>query len=668
LRVPSALQLRTYLGVVYVTGALALFGVLATAKLGIPRDAIGIVVVTVALLIVGELYPIRLWRQGSFNEYTFSGTFSLALLLTGPVVYAVVAQLAALLVIDIRKRVRARALAFNVAQYALMLTSARLAVCAVAGMDFGGFTRVSGARQLLALAVAALVYFLVNAVLTGAVIAVSSGAPVLPSVRAFIRAEVPVAPIVLGLAPLVVGALHLSIWTAPLCLLPIIAVRRAAKLAAEHEIASLHDPLTNLPNRALLLVRLRQALQASHQEGRVALLMLDLDHFKEINDTLGHPVGDELLKLVAERLVAATHSEDTVARLGGDEFAVVLPDATAESAVDVAQRLAASLSEAFRLVEVSLNVEASIGIALSPDHGDDPQSLIRHADVALYTAKQSRGGHAIYDPRSDENTVERLSLMGELRQGIERGELVVYYQPKISSRTGRISGVEALARWQHPTRGLLGPGQFIPAAENTGLIVPLTHRVIDDALDALSQWRTQGLDVTVSVNVTARHIANLDLPDQVEAALAAHALPGEALIIEVTESCLMADPGRTRTVLGRLRDLGVGVSIDDFGTGYSSFANLRDLPVTEIKIDRSFVSAATASTANAAIVKSTIDLGHNLGLAVVGEGVETRQCLDLLTAMDCDLIQGYFHAKPMPAAELLHWAIAQPTGTPALIG
>jgi diguanylate cyclase (GGDEF)-like protein len=668
LRVAFPFRLRLYLGGVYAAGAMALFGVLATATLSIPQNVIAVVAVTVVLLIIGEVFPIRLWRQGSLQEYTFSGTFSLALLSTGPVVYAVAAQLAALLFIEFRQRVRAEAVAFNVAQYILMLVSARLAVCMVAGVGFGGFTRVSGVRQLVSLAVAALVYFLVNAVLTGTVIALSNGAPVLASVRAFIRAEIPVAPIVLGLAPLVVAATHLSVWTAPLCLLPIIAVRRAATLAAEHEIAALHDPLTSLPNRALLLVRLRQALDARHPDGQVALLMLDLDHFKEINDTLGHPVGDELLKLVSARLVSTIRTGDTVARLGGDEFAVVVRDATAEGAVDMAQRLNASLSEAFRLVEVSLNVEASIGIALSPDHGADAETLIRRADVALYAAKQNRGGHAIYDPRSDEHTVERLALMGELRQGIERGELVVYYQPKINSRTGRISGVEALVRWQHPTRGLLPPGQFIPAAENSGLIVPLTQRALDDALSALSQWRRQGLDLRVAVNVTARHVANLDLPSQVQAALAAHGLPGEALVLEVTESCLMADPARTRTVLDRLRNLGVGVSIDDFGTGYSSFANLRDLPVTEIKIDRSFVGTAAGSTANAAIVKSIIDLGHNLGLAVVAEGVETRQCLDLLAAMGCDLIQGYYYAPPMPADDLLRWAVTQTSTIPATIG
>jgi diguanylate cyclase (GGDEF)-like protein len=472
-----------------------------------------------------------------------------------------------------------------------------------------------------------------------------------------VRDEIPVTPIVLGLAPVVVACMRYSVWTAPLCLLPIIAVRRTATVAAEHEVAALHDSLTGLPNRALLLVRLSRALhEARSPTHGVALLMLDLDHFKEINDTLGHPVGDELLQLVASRLANAVRPGDTVARLGGDEFAVVLREADVETAEEVARRLAAALSEPFRLAEVSLNVEGSVGIALSPDHGDDAESLIRHADVALYAAKESRGGHAIYDPRSDEHSIERLALMGELRQGIERGELVVYYQPKVDTRTGLIRGVEALVRWQHPTRGLLPPGRFIPAAENTGLIVPLTLRVIDDALAALRHWRACGLPLTVSINVTARHITNLELPDQISAALAAHGLPGSALVVEVTESCLMADPIRTGIVLSRLRDAGVGLSIDDFGTGYSSFANLRDLPVTEIKIDRSFVTAATESAANAAIVKSTIDLGHNLGLDVVAEGVETEACLNLIVAMECDLVQGYFYSPPMPAADILAWA------------
>jgi predicted signal transduction protein with EAL and GGDEF domain len=363
--------------------------------------------------------------------------------------------------------------------------------------------------------------------------------------------------------------------------------------------------------------------------------------------------------LVAARLGGAIRPRDMVARLGGDEFAVVVPDGTEEVARELAQRLSATLRQPFRLAEVTLTVGASVGIALAPDHGTDPESLMRHADVALYTAKQDRGGYAIYDPHSDEHSTERPVLMGQLRRGIDRGELVVYYQPKVSIRTGRICGAEALVRWQHPTRGLLPPGQFLPAVENSGLIVPLTDQVIHKALAAVRQWRARGMYASVSVNVTARQVANLDLPSQIVDALALYSLPGDALVIEVTESCLMSDAVRARTVLSQLREAGVGLSIDDFGTGYSSFTHLRDLPMSEIKIDRSFVTTATGSAANAAIVKSTIELAHNLGLEVVAEGVETQACLDLLTDMGCDLVQGHLLARAMPASELLTWSTAQ---------
>jgi EAL domain-containing protein (putative c-di-GMP-specific phosphodiesterase class I) len=256
--------------------------------------------------------------------------------------------------------------------------------------------------------------------------------------------------------------------------------------------------------------------------------------------------------------------------------------------------------------------------------------------------------------------------MSELRYGIDRGELRVYFQPKISVPTGRMIGVEALMRWDHPARGLLSPGLFLPAAENTPLIVPMTEQVIHESLAAVAHWRSQGLDLSVSVNLTARQVANLDLPRQIDAALSAYGLPGDALVVEVTESCLIANPVRTREVLNRLRSMGVGLSIDDFGTGYSSFTQLRDLPVSEIKIDKSFVTGVTGSSANAAIVKSAIDLGHNLGLYVVSEGVETYATLDALTDMGCDVMQGYLFAHPMPAEDLKLWSAAQ-VAQPAML-
>jgi predicted signal transduction protein with EAL and GGDEF domain len=364
------------------------------------------------------------------------------------------------------------------------------------------------------------------------------------------------------------------------------------------------------------------------------------------------------------RLTAAIGQRGTVARLGGDEFAVVVERVDVTGATALAGHIAAVLGEGFRLAEVTLSVSASVGVAVAPHHADTADALLRTADLALYAAKRDRGRYALYDPRSDEHNIENSILLGELRPGIERGELVVYVQPKVSTRTGRLVGVEALVRWQHPVRGLLLPGRFLPGVENTPLMVPLTRQVVDQSLQAVRRWRDQGLDLTVAINLTARQVANQELPGEIEAALAAHGLPGEALVVEVTESCLMANPVQARAVLARLRRLGVAVSIDDFGTGFSSFTHLRDLPVSEIKIDKSFVAGTAGSSPNAAIVKSVIDLGHNLGLAVVAEGVETDDCLSALIVQGCDIVQGYRVAHPMPIDELADWDAARTASTP----
>jgi diguanylate cyclase (GGDEF)-like protein len=519
----------------------------------------------------------------------------------------------------------------------------------------------SALHQLAALALGAVVYFVVNNALTGAVLALSSGTNVLQSIVTGMRREIPVTPIVLGLAPMFAASLEFSIWTAPLCLFLIIAVRAAAKISTDHEIAALHDALTGLPNRTLMLTRLNESLAAVDDDRQAALLMIDLDHFKAINDSLGHATGDELLMLVAGRLSDEVGPGDTVARLGGDEFAIVMDDTTPDQAEALARRVTGSLNQSFQLAELTLTVAASVGVAMAPERDTDADTLIRNGDQALYSAKEERGRYTIYNPATAEHAVDSPVLMSELRYGIERGELRVYFQPKISVQTGRMIGVEALMRWEHPARGLLSPGRFLPSAENTPLIVPMTEQVIDESLAAVAQWRSQGLDVSVSVNLTARQVANLNLPRQIDAALNTHGLPGDALVVEVTESCLIANPVRTRAVLNSLRDAGVGLSIDDFGTGYSSFTQLRDLPVSEIKIDKSFVTRVTGSTANAAIVKSAIDLGHNLGLYVVSEGVETFAVLDALTGMGCDVMQGYLFAHPMPAADIRTWSDGRST-------
>ena len=648
----AKLWLRGYLGCVYAAGIAAVGWVVMIARWDVSAYVLSLVIVVAMLMIASEFTPIRVWSRGRFQEYTFSGAFAVVLLQIAPLEWAVLPQAIAVLVEETRQRRPAKVAAFNVSQNILMFVLARMAMDAIEGTAH----TASASRQLAALALGAVVYFVVNNALTGAVLALSSGTPVFASIVAGMRREIPVTPIVLGLAPMFAASLEFSIWTAPLCLFLIIAVRAAAKISTEHEIASLHDALTGLPNRTLMLTRLNESLAAVDDERQAALLMIDLDHFKEINDSLGHATGDELLTLVAGRLTKEVGPGDTVARLGGDEFAIVVDDATPDEVEALAQRVTGTLNQSFELAELTLNVAASVGVAMAQQRDTDADTLIRNGDQALYSAKAERGRYMIYNPATAEHAVDSPVLMSELRYGIDRGELRVYFQPKISVQTGRMIGVEALMRWEHPARGLLSPGRFLPAAENTPLIVPMTEQVIDESLAAVAHWRAQGLEVSVSVNLTARQVANLDLPRQIDSALSTHGLPGDALVVEVTESCLIANPVRTRQVLNSLRDAGVGLSIDDFGTGYSSFTQLRDLPVSEIKIDKSFVTRVTGSSANAAIVKSAIDLGHNLGLYVVSEGVETFAVLDALTGMGCDVMQGYLFAHPMPAADIRTWS------------
>jgi diguanylate cyclase (GGDEF)-like protein len=664
----ARLRLRVFLGFVYAAGAVALGGVIAVAQWRVSFHLTVLVVLVALLMMSAEFMPIRVWSRGAFQEYTFSGAFALVMLQVAPLEWAVLPQAVAILVEEIRQRRPAKVAAFNVAQNVLMFVLARLALDMVEGSGTGVPHATSGGRQLLGLFAAALVYFVVNVLLTTTVMALSSGTSVRASIAAGMRREMPVTPIVLGLAPLFVASLEFSVWTAPLCLFLMITLRTAAKISTEHEIAALHDVLTGLPNRTLMLTRLNQSLEKVDGQRQAALLMIDLDHFKEINDSLGHATGDELLVLVADRLKQVTGPDGTVARLGGDEFAIVVDGTTPDAAEAFARRVTGTLNQAIQLSEMTLTVAASVGVAMAPRRDTKVSALIRNSDQALYAAKQDRGRYMVYDPAAAEQALVSPALMSELRHGIDRGEMRTFFQPKISVLTGRMIGVEALIRWEHPIRGLLVPDRFLPAAENTPLIVPMTTQVINDSLAGVAYWRAHGLDVSVSINLTPRQVADLDLPRQIEAALAKHGLGGEALVVEVTESCLIANPVRTRHVLERLRDAGVGLSIDDFGTGYSSFTQLRDLPVSEIKIDRSFVSRITGSSANAAIVKSAIDLGRNLGLNVVSEGVETFACLDALTAMGCDVMQGYLFARPMPGAEIRDFADAlqpHPPETPS---
>jgi diguanylate cyclase (GGDEF)-like protein len=433
-----------------------------------------------------------------------------------------------------------------------------------------------------------------------------------------------------------------------------ITARKQAEAALEHQ--ALHDTLTDLPNRVLLHNRLQQAIRAAQRDGTsVALLVMDLDRFKEVNDTFGHHIGDLLLEQLGERLGSVLRSSDTIARLGGDEFAMLLPTATFEDARHISVRLLDLLEQPFTLGGLQLEIDASIGMALSPDHGTDADTLLRRADVAMYVAKRGNSGYALYTADQDQHSPMRLALVAELRRAIDQDELSLYFQPKVCLVTGKVTCAEALVRWEHPRHGLLNPDLFVPIAEQTGLIRPLSSWVLDAALRQVNRWRHDGLDLAVAVNLSMRNLHDPEIADMIRQLLTRWGVPPAYLNIEITESSLMADAARAMEVLGRLRAMGVGVSIDDFGTGYSSLSYLKRLPVHELKIDKSFVAHMASDENDLAIVRSTVGLAHDLGLTVVAEGVEDQATWDLLVALGCDVAQGYFISRPLPPLVLGEW-------------
>jgi diguanylate cyclase len=412
------------------------------------------------------------------------------------------------------------------------------------------------------------------------------------------------------------------------------------------------DELTGLPNRRALYVQ--AALRFADPHGpRQALLMLDLDRFKEVNDSLGHHAGDRLLVEVGARLGHQLRAGDLLVRLGGDEFAILLEDASHDRAVAVAGRLCGALAEPFMLGDMAVHSAVSIGIALFPDHGLDLSALLRKADIAMYKAKASGDPH-LYGG-GDDGGINRLHLVEELRAALTGDQLVVHYQPKINLQTGAIEGVEALVRWDHPTRGLLYPASFLELVEETGLMRTLTRIVLRIALDQAAVWHANGRALTVAVNLSASSLVDVDLPDEIAAMLAARHLPPGVLQLEITEEFLMSDRERARSILTRLRDSGVQIAVDDFGTGYSSLSYLRDLPIDELKLDQSFVFPMADDARAAALVASTITMAHSLDLRMVAEGVEDVTAYTELARLGCDQAQGFYLSRPVSAAQLDHW-------------
>jgi diguanylate cyclase (GGDEF)-like protein len=425
-----------------------------------------------------------------------------------------------------------------------------------------------------------------------------------------------------------------------------------ARANKELERLAMHDPLTNLPNRSLLLVRLQQAIEISQQRFTFAVLVMDLDRFKEVNDTLGHDVGDEVLVQVSARVKKLLRKSDTVARIGGDEFVIILSDVTQEQAVLISQKIEAQLSTKFIISNHKFNIGCSIGVAIFPKHGVDSSALLKCADIAMYVAKRNHLGHVVYDAAENQQSESKLSLHSDLRQAIDQDELLLHYQPKVDLRTGEMIGVEALVRWQHDDH-LIYPDKFIPHAEKTGLIRDITRWVLKTVLKQQSKWRSVGENLKMSVNLSFRDLEDHSLVNYISEMIDRWKVDPECLMLEITETSVMEDPNRTIEILHQLDEMGLGISIDDFGTGYSSMMYLKKLPVDEIKIDRSFVADLLSNSDSLIIVRSIIDLAHNLGMNVTAEGVESLEVWEKLSSLGCDISQGYYSGPPMSSEDLV---------------
>jgi diguanylate cyclase (GGDEF)-like protein len=600
--------------------------------------------------LIGDFLPLKVFTRGAEGEITTSTCFMFAALLAGGPLAALIALVIANVVVDVQRRKELRKSAFNLAQLTITVAASGAVLKLMTDMPRSGVPHMLPS-DLLGVMLAIGTFFVVNTVIVAAVIALVQRTKVLRYLVRDLFNSVATGGLLLGLAPVVVLAADFFLPAIALLFLPLYAVHRGGRDAIAKQHQALHDALTGLPNRELFRDRIDQAVNASRRSGETAVVMImDLDHFKEINDTLGHHMGDLLLQEVSGRINNALRESDTVARLGGDEFGVLLPRVdNPGDAATVAQNLLAVLREPFVLEGMRLEIDASVGLALHPLHGEDNETLQQRADIAMYSAKQSGRGFAIFEPELDRHSPRRLALAGGMRQAINEGQIELYYQPKADLRTGRIMGAEALARWDHPEFGIVGPSEFVPIAEQTGLITPLTSFVLDAAISQVRKWKDAGLELSIAVNLSARSFLDTQLAVEIPRLLAKWNVEAELLELEITESMLMTDAARAEATLTRLSRIGLTLSVDDFGTGYSSLANLKRLPVDVIKIDKSFVMEMAVDASDAAIVRSTIDLAHNLGLRVVAEGVESEDAWRHLETLGCDFAQGYYLSRPLPA-------------------
>ncbi len=605
-------------------------------------------------VVAGELVPVRVpSADGEVRTLSTSTPFVLALLAVSGVGVAALVQVIASLADDVRHRRAVTKSLFNTSQYVLSVIVGRAVYAALAGVPFFETPHALNAGHVGALLAAGVAMIAVNWGLVAGVVSLATSQSFWFSLSQDFRDYL--APNVVLLTVGGIAALIAAQGIGALALLgaPVVAAHLFAAAAARHAHAATHDALTGLGNRGKLHFDLGRALAEARESttGGPGLVLLDLDHFKDINDTLGHPVGDTILRQVADRLVAAAPEDASVHRLGGDEFAVVVNGGLSDSRL-VARDLLASLDAAIPVENLELVVRASVGVAVAPVHGADVETLMKNVDIALYHAKLERDRISMYSPKFDVNTVERLRLLSDLRAALDARQLHVVYQPQVDLTNGRTVGVEALVRWRHPVRGLVAPDEFIPLAENSGLIFPLTDFVLDVALGQLAIWRAEGHDVRMAVNLSARHLSDLGLPDQVADIAERYKVPLSSLVLEVTETAILSDPIRADSVIKTLRGLGVEISIDDYGTGNASLSYLKRLEIDELKIDRSFVSNIRTDDHDMIIVKSTIGLALALGLRVIAEGIEDGPTTAALRELGGVLGQGYHLGRPGLAEQI----------------
>jgi diguanylate cyclase (GGDEF)-like protein len=617
-------------------------------------------------ILVGELFPLELPRRSGDGEVTVSAMFSFALLLGCGLIPALAAQLAASLAQDLYARKPWWQIGFNVGQYTLSLAAAAAVLWLTAGIPLLHVGRAVAA--LAPVMTAAVGFFVVNLLLVTRATTLNEGTPFLRALRTDLSFGFSVGAVLLCLAPVVNTVLHYRAELYPLLFAPLIGIyatglQSIRTATAEHE--ATHDSLTELPNRRWFRDAVTRALGGPLRTG--GLLLVDLNGFKEVNDTLGHHHGDLVLQEIGPRLRKAFRSEDLVARLGGDEFAVFMPAADSDAAQSAVQRLQDAMHMPVDVDGISIELDASIGLAWYPAHGEDVDTLLQRADVAMYRAKASHHALVTYRPEDDYHSPARLALVADLRRALGEEQLVLHYQPQVDLELGVPVGAEGLVRWQHPQRGLLAPAEFIQVAERTGLIKDLTHRVLELGLRDLRIWTDEGRLNSLSLNVSVRSLLDRRFPFEVEELLRRYGVDGSALTLELTESSLMVDPEVAKTTMRQLSELGVSVAIDDFGTGYSSLAYLTDLPIGELKIDKSFVRAMSNDTRNTIVVRSTIELAHSLGLRTVAEGIEDASTLERLRSLGCELAQGFHLSKPLPVNTLNRWWDARTDSMPPLL-